>query len=611
MKTFPKIRLNAPSDGMALNRLGVRSRSGVKGGDGLGTSSGETERACSTERTGLRTGSGVGTSSGETERAGGTAPAGLKERSVARACKTARFSVKACSSGTEPFGLKERAGLRTRSGVRTGSGGTEHAVACACKTARFSVKACSSGTEPFGLKERARLEIRTGLRTGSGVGTSSGETARACSTERSGLRTGSAVRTGAGLRTRSGVSLLISIVLVAIVTVFALGVSNLVFSTLRQTANVNRSNQAFFAAEGALEEGLLQNQTQGAGYTSPATDVTLCDATQTGADCPTATVAIQGTVPTALKYEYSGTYNGMYSIPTPGTGTAGNDCSPLKAYYNKAYVFPEGSSSGQQTYAPWEHPCNWNKLRVGESVAIPLYTVAAGDSGSNCPFDSYLGYKVCNPVNLGLTNLILRVRTPCMDGSEFCPASERYDLQYNAGDPYYGGDDTVVAWQITATSLDHKTTYTLKPRTDSVIGYPHNTRGPMNTEISEGLIKTARLSTSDPFRIFKETSPGKDLFGVSGSLINFLTNAVTFLRTNLDIINQPVLKLTLVHSLDAFSGNTSVPYLEYQLLTNSSILPPTDTSQTITAEGVSGTFKQVLEVKQPQESGLLEYVIQQ
>jgi hypothetical protein len=67
----------------------------------------------------------------------------------------------------------------------------------------------------------------------------------------------------------------------------------------------------------------------------------------------------------------------------------------------------------------------------------------------------------------------------------------------------------------------------------------------------------------------------------------------------------------MVHTLDASTGGTAVPYLEYQLLTDNSVSAPADTSQTITAEGISGTFKQVLEVKQPQESGLLEYVIQQ
>jgi hypothetical protein len=426
-------------------------------------------------------------------------------------------------------------------------------------------------------------------------------------------------RSGSRTGTRSGVSLLISIVLISIVMVFAIGISNLVSSALRQTSNVNRSNQAFFAAEGALEQGLLTNQTKGAGYTAPATAVTLC---ANGQNCPEASVTIQGQVKPDLIYHYlGGLYNLMYGMPTPGTGTVGSNCSPLTAYYDKVYIFPP--EAGGTQYAPWEHPCNWNKLKVGDSVAIPLYTVADDVSGPNCPFDSYLGYRVCNPVNLGLTNLVLRVRTPCIDGSEYCSASGRYKLNDIAGDPTLNGDDTILAWQITATSLDHKTTYTLKPITELKTG--ENKRQSYNTEISEGRINGALTSTTNPFTVLPYPKPpsgfadgGADLIGTKGKITSFLNNnnglPGVFYRIDNNVINQPVLKLTLVHSLDEWvsAGNGgSIPYLEYQILTDSGLFPPADTSQTITAEGVSGTFKQVLEVKQPQETGLLEYVIQQ
>jgi len=414
-------------------------------------------------------------------------------------------------------------------------------------------------------------------------------------------------------RTRSGVSLLISIVLISIVMVFAIGISNLVTSSLRQTSNVNRSTQAFYAAEGALESGLLENQTKGAGFTNPTRPVTLTSTCTQGQDCPTANVTIQGEVKDAVKYQYtggSGSYSGMYGMPTPGTGTVGNNCNPLTAYYDKAFRYPDIATGGV-AYAPWEHPCNWNKLKVGESVAIPLYTVTSS-SPSNCDYDSYLGYSVCNPTKLGLSKLVLRVRTACLGDQEYCAPTNRYTLNSNlVGDAYSRFDDTILAWQITGTSLDHKTTYTLKPRTDYSI-QPQYSRGIMNSEIFDSLINTMKTNTTDPASVLTGTKPGKDLFDVSGSIIDFLTNTSPFIRTDNNIINQPVLKLTLVHSLDSFSSaTTSVPYLEYQLLTDNSILPPADTSQTITAEGVSGTFKQVLEVKQPQETGLLEYVIQQ
>jgi hypothetical protein len=407
-------------------------------------------------------------------------------------------------------------------------------------------------------------------------------------------------------KTRSGVSLLISLVLISIVMVFALGISNLVTSSLRQTANVNRSNQAFFAAEGALESGLLANQNMGAGYTVGSQPVSLnCPTDQV---CPTANVTVQGKVQDTRKYGTSMyPWGGMYGLPAPGTGNVGSDCSPLTAYYDKAFDW------GGTSYAAFEHPCNWNRLKVGESVSIPLYTTTTDSSaGANCTYDTVLHYFVCNPKNIGLTKMVLRVRTPCVDGSEFCTFMGRYDLDVSKGDPLLKGNDTILAWQITATSMDHKTTYTLKP--NSEYDRPTGIRKTQNSEIYEGRINYARSnSLSEPYKVLQSTmNLGVDIQGKIGLISDFIRDEGLFPRAALnDKINQPVLKLTMVHTLDASTGGTAVPYLEYQLLTDNSVSAPADTSQTITAEGISGTFKQVLEVKQPQESGLLEYVIQQ
>jgi hypothetical protein len=87
-------------------------------------------------------------------------------------------------------------------------------------------------------------------------------------------------------------------------------------------------------------------------------------------------------------------------------------------------------------------------------------------------------------------------------------------------------------------------------------------------------------------------------------------NGLSFEVSPDDEINKPVLKLSIIHSLQSDANGTGIPYLEYQVITDA-LTAPTDSSQTITAQGYSGTFKQVLEVKQPQGSGLLEYVIQQ
>lgn len=104
---------------------------------------------------------------------------------------------------------------------------------------------------------------------------------------------------------------------------------------------------------------------------------------------------------------------------------------------------------------------------------------------------------------------------------------------------------------------------------------------------------------------------GRDLDSTFGLLKAFFTDAPPFSRTDGDRINKPVLKITVINSLRDFVTDNPIPYLEYQLLSDVNAGSPSDTSQTITAEGFSGEFKQILEVKQPQEGGILEYVVQQ
>ena len=420
------------------------------------------------------------------------------------------------------------------------------------------------------------------------------------------------------LRTKKGVSLLIGIVLIAIITAFAMGISNVVISAIRNTGNVNNANMAYYAAEGALEQGLLQSALQGAGYDATPV-VTLCTIDQV---CPTATVKIQGTVPAGSNIGYD------FVIPTPGTGTAGTNCNPLTAvtsYFDYDYVSAISAPVHYTDISPLEHPCNWNKVKVGETVSIPLYTTST--SGSTNPTTT-----VKNPTELELTSLKIKIRTPCKNGAEMCPFSERYKLNTLIGDSYFKCEagkyycgDVIVSWQIVAQDKTGAVTYTFLPNNDS--NDLTKDRLKTNSEIYEGhisdMLDGARIADSSyicpvPYCVLYEGRKGKLLdTGKIGSILDFLKNG-TLASGNLPIltgnsqINKPMLKLSVVHSINEDTENKTIPYLEYQITTNSNLTsPPADTAQTITAEGLSGTFKQVLEVKQPQESGLLEYVIQQ
>ncbi len=435
--------------------------------------------------------------------------------------------------------------------------------------------------------------------------------------------------------------MIISVVLVSILVLFSLAASNLVVSSLRSSANVNRANEAFYAAEGALESGLMANQEKGAGYTTGDTSVEYCDTTVTAGGvttaatgaCPTATVKIQGQVPLSSKID------GKFIVPTPGTGTAGQNCNPLEAvltpfsytYYPVVYATHLEGPVTVENVPALDHPCNWNKIK------IPLYvTTIATDT--NCPADpsGETGVYVCNPKDMGLSSLVIKVRTPCKDGSWMCGATERYDL-HNAlfsasattSTEPYGGDDPIVSWQIVGTDATNGASYILQP---DYAGDWNKLTTPQQWKdsaavISESKVNKARISTGNPFMVL---SVSNDLYGRSGIetdnspyngktgkifyFLNNTTSSVWAART----IMKPVLKLSVIHSLDSSASSTTmpeyVPYLEYQVVSAIDTAPPAypaDGAQTITAEGLSGTFKQVLEVKQPQETGLLEYVIQQ
>lgn len=407
--------------------------------------------------------------------------------------------------------------------------------------------------------------------------------------------------------TKPGTSLLVGLGLTTIIVLVSLGVTTVVISSIRESANVTGANQAYYAAEGALEEGLWVNQGKGAGYTNSAEVFTTS---------PKASYTIGGQVNEALSYS-----DGSYGIPAPGTGTAAVGCDKLNPWVKLLFAFDDvtGKYSVDSAGAdPKEHPCNWNKLKVGESVSIPLFvskTVGGTETILN-PADSLFN----------LNSLKIRVRTPCKTGKEYCGATDRYSLYYVAPvpsslyDQYYKTNDTVMSWQITGTNLTGSKTYTLLPynqfcKSSSCIddaGY-WGRYEPDNSEIYESQINYHKSTDK---LVVSESDPGQDTKGVLGYISEFLRNSGTYVigspsrPTANDAINKPILKLAVIHSLQD-TATTSIPYLEYQILTNATTEAPTDSSQTITAEGYSGNFKQVLEVKNPQGGGLLEYVIQQ
>lgn len=406
--------------------------------------------------------------------------------------------------------------------------------------------------------------------------------------------------------TKPGTSLLVGLGLTTIIVLVSLGVTTVVISSIRESANVTGANQAYYAAEGALEEGLWVNQGKGAGYS---------DSAVVSSKPPKSSYTIGGQVNEALAYS-----DGSYGIPAPGTGTAGKDCDKLNPYVKYTFAFDEvtGKYSNDSSGAdPKDHPCNWSKIKVGESVSIPLF-VSKKVGGTE---------TIYNPADsqFNLNNLKIRVRTPCKTGKEYCDLIDRYSLFYDTSsvNKYNATNYTLMSWQITGTNQDGSKTYVFSPLAlrdipfcnDTYAGFADKTRcEPDNSEIYGSQINFVK--TSDKSVVVSSDDYGVDNANKNSTIVDFLRNTDIYTipgsirTTSNDAINKPVLKLSVIHSLKD-TATTTIPYLEYQILTNATTEAPTDSSQTITAEGYSGNFKQVLEVKNPQGGGLLEYVIQQ
>lgn len=465
-------------------------------------------------------------------------------------------------------------------------------------------------------------------------------------------------------------SLFIGLILVSLITVFSTIVTNVIISSVQQSSHVNRANEAFFGAEGALEEGLKFNREKGAGFTLelPATldfggmaiegsgvtqSTTQCYGTTTFEacvdqceienpsggnpyqldcyvvceNCPASTSGtensvtpdvkaqydIQGRVPAGLVYAVGTKYAGKYNVPTPGTGNVGGYCDTLDPPISKSdkhseYLIP-GMEEPFELSDPSEHPCNWNKIKVGETITIPLYFV--DNNGDAVPFlqTNYASYS----------SMIIRMRTPCKDGNDICDKMYRYNLADNPNSnlteavPY---NDPVVSWQIVTEKTAEYPSYVLSAISDFENSDDEELKSGTSTVILESKINEAKQDAIAPFTVFGLTdsgSFGRDINKCKGTIRQFLL-AESGSCWEGKTINKPVLKLSVIGNIISNElDEGKLPFLEYQIITSafSGDNSPTNSVQTITAEGYSGTFKQVLEVKQPQSGGLLEYVIQQ
>ncbi|MBU0981749.1 hypothetical protein KKC94_03575, partial [Patescibacteria group bacterium] len=206
---------------------------------------------------------------------------------------------------------------------------------------------------------------------------------------------------------------------------------------------------------------------------------------------------------------------GNYYTPIPNTGSA--------APYGLCMY-------GDAAHEPG-HSCNWNKIKVGESVTIPLF--AADFDGSPM-----------GPNALGMLSWKLLVRTPCSNGSFLadCGGGARYVL--NVGGGTYAEDPSVVSWQLIGFRPDGTSAAEMPSDAwQNVFGNKMRVI-PSNTEIYKSLVNTAannvvlEASSTSPQQKYRD-------------LYNNFTNDASF--------ESMILQLDIVSEL--MTATEPVPYL--------------------------------------------------
>lgn len=283
--------------------------------------------------------------------------------------------------------------------------------------------------------------------------------------------------------------------------------------------------------------------------------------------------------------------DGKYTIPSPGSGTAGDDyCStnePVVSTETLKIALLDLEIDGDDLggfYDAFSWPCNWNKLREGESLVIPLYTENADGS-------------VNNPVDLGLDDFELRIRPACDpekvgrdDGyeNEICSDGERYVLKGDLGD-----DQTVIIlWEITAKQGD---------KNGENVVITHHYQGDW---FNDSAFTVQVLNGSQPFfESLKQSSKGVKNDGNEPQI-----------GSDLQTLYKPTLRIITVHTLRD-TADRIVPYLEYQFkapINLSTDAPVSNTSKVVHVEVmIDGGYSETIEKTVGIAKSVSGFVIQQ
>ncbi len=236
-----------------------------------------------------------------------------------------------------------------------------------------------------------------------------------------------------------------------------------------------------------------------------------------------------------------------------------------------------------------DHPCNWNKIRYGEAVSIPLYYTDPVSGDTVTPFEDSGSWY-------------LRVRTPCKPDDDGHPVAEgeggadcdRYELDDGNG----GLDEnvSVILWSLVGTNVLEDTCddpsnpgdgSSCEKEEETLFASPSFILGPtgqqirnpaLNTEITEKIIndrKTQAFDFIDNVVLTSASDPALSVqapFNTQGyeEVFNFMKEVVLGEPKDFDLVSLRVEVVNPLMNKDA-SEAPSVPNLEWQLV--SDLLP--------------------------------------
>jgi len=388
------------------------------------------------------------------------------------------------------------------------------------------------------------------------------------------------------LTTRSAYSLVYALIYMVVILLVATTAFENVEGKRLHYQDIERAAQVKLNARSAMESGYIAIKNHELGYETAGARLYLANQNQVGKWTTLEDLTQAGydqCIPQVLEH-------------------IGDGCSKWKVLARQqmnSYV-PEGGAASSYLYTPipntgdaWtdtvcikhfevarspDHPCNFNKIRFGQAVSIPLYyTDSAGNTVT--PFEG------------STADFYLRIRTPCaaVDGKipVECDNSERYQLDEDNPDlaPVSGKDQSqgVILWSLVGTNIledtctdpsdfstcekDEETLFVNvgTKRERGIFGDFIQREQDANTEITEKMINQGQSYSFIDNTVLTSDSSGNP-FNSTG--YRSISDFVHEVGRDFDLLSLRVEVVTQLINGDSFADSPFVPYLEWQMLTD-------------------------------------------